>query len=582
MLLERLIIGSVCNAGLICVLLPLKRILRCRLTMRFQYCIWYLIFGSLFLSFLPDLFLPKWKTDAQARQAFMLSATTQKGAAAHSGKEWLMDTLELADTAASDQLLSVLLLIWVLGVLLVAAIYCSGSIRLNKIRRHTQLPNQSVLKQYSFCCKRLRVLRPPVLCLSKELSAPVSFGLCRAFVVLPEKAVQGLSEQELEHILLHELSHIQHGDLMTNSLFCVAQALFWFDPVVWFALRQMRRDREAYCDWEVMQILRGEKDRLDYGQTILRFAAKMHDLPWMANGFCTKNGQLKYRLEQIVEFHGETNRGRWIERGLVFVLALICLVQLPLLATCAERESGYYAPVGAVTMEDADWDALFSTEGCAVLYDLNADQYIVYNKDAAVICVPPCSTYKIFSALNALETGIITAGNSRLAWDGTQYDFPAWNQSHDLHSAMQNSVNWYFQALDQAVGAAEMEHFFRRIGYGDCNIGTDADGYWNGTGIRISPLEQVELLRKLYRNDFGFAGSNVAAVKEAMALDSAGLYGKTGTGRLDGINVAGWFVGFLEQSDNTLFIAVYVTDEKGADGAMAYRVAMEILNQRIS
>ncbi len=39
-----------------------------------------------------------------------------------------------------------------------------------------------------------------------------------------------------------------------------------------------------------------------------------------------------------------------------------------------------------------------------------------------------------------------------------------------------------------------MEDFFTKIGYGDCNFGNDSDGFWNGFGVKISALEQVELL----------------------------------------------------------------------------------------
>lgn len=144
---------------------------------------------------------------------------------------------------------------------------------------------------------------------------------------------------------------------------------------------------------------------------------------------------------------------------------------------------------------------------------------------------------------------------------------------------MQESVNWYFQSLDQAAGAEQLGSFFEEIGYGNCDLGKDPDNYWNGSGLRISALEQVELLVKLYRNDFGFDEGNIAAVMEAMALNDLGLYGKTGTGRLDETNVAGWFIGFFEAPDNTYFFAVYLNSEAGADGALAYETAMKILSR---
>ena len=123
-----------------------------------------------------------------------------------------------------------------------------------------------------------------------------------------------------------------------------------------------------------------------------------------------------------------------------------------------------------------------------------------------------------------------------------------------------------------------MEAFLTEIGYGDCKFGDDSDSYWNGSGVKISALEQVELLAKLYRNDFGFDDTNVTAVMNSIALNEEGLHGKTGTGRLDETNIAGWFIGFVESSGNTYFIAVYLNSENGADGAMTYETALQILN----
>ena len=58
--------------------------------------------------------------------------------------------------------------------------------------------------------------------------------------------------------------------------------------------------------------------------------------------------------------------------------------------------------------------------------------------------------------------------------------------------------------------------------YGDIYaVGTEAPYdlyYWNGSSLRISPLEQVELLEKLYNNEFGFDEANVNAIKDAIFL----------------------------------------------------------------
>lgn len=310
----------------------------------------------------------------------------------------------------------------------------------------------------------------------------------------------------------------------------------------------------------------------------MNFAAVSNTRLPTANGFCQSKDQLKYRLQQVVGFQRETKWKRLLGRCLAGFLAVAAIGQIPALAYCTEYSETYYNPSGALTVVESDWGEFFGTsDGCAVVYDLGADLYTVYNKSEATRRVPPCSTYKIYSALNALEQRIIAPVANTLVWDGTAYAFESWNQDQTLRSAMQESVNWYFKFLDQSAGTAQMEDFLTEISYGDCNFGDDSDSFWNGSGVKISALEQVELLVKLYRNDFGFEDGNITAVKDAMLLCEEGLYGKTGTGRLDGANVAGWFIGFAETHSDTYFIAVYQNSQDGADGALAYETASNIL-----
>ena len=92
----------------------------------------------------------------------------------------------------------------------------------------------------------------------------------------------------------------------------------------------------------------------------------------------------------------------------------------------------------------------------------------------------------------------------------------------------------------------------------------------------------MELLTDMYRNTFDFAPENIQAVKNSLRLDtspSGTLYGKTGTGQVDGQNVNGWFVGFTETADNTYFFAVNIRAENNASGSEAAEIALNILDE---
>lgn len=581
MFLERFLIGNLWNAGMICIALGLKWLLRNRLSLRFQYHCWYILLISLMLSFVPSRILPQWGiAESVGQQTFALSGAASQGTnASYVGTGWLQDTTELIAGSENSLLSFALLFGWLVGVLVMIGIYGCGSYRLRMMKQLATEPAPEVRERFESCCVRLGLKKRIKLRHSKAITAPVSFGLLKPYIVLPETGLGHLSDAERDHVLLHELTHIRHGDLITNYLFCGVQAIFWINPMVWVALRQMRRDREAYCDWAVMNELPDEAERINYGQTILHFAVGNRTKFHTANGLCQGKEQLKYRLERIVSFQQETKWKRFLGRCFVVALAVISMGQIPVLAYCTETTEEYYTPAERMSMAEGDWDSLFTIDGCAVIYDMGADLYTAYNEPEVTRRVPPCSTYKIYSALNALEQGIITTEQNTLAWDGVQYSFDAWNQDQTLYSAMQESVNWYFQTLDQAAGKAQLEDFFKKIGYGNCYLGSDPDNYWNGSGLKISALEQVELLVKLYRNDFGFVDANIAAVKDSMALGKSCLYGKTGTGRLDDTNVAGWFIGYLEESDNTYFVAVYLSSQEGADGALAYETAVRILEE---
>ena len=102
------------------------------------------------------------------------------------------------------------------------------------------------------------------------------------------------------------------------------------------------------------------------------------------------------------------------------------------------------------------------------------------------------------------------------------------------------------------------------------------------SSLEISPIEQVELLRKLYTNSFGFHLKNINAVKDSIFLtssESGSLYGKTGTGQIDGRDVNGWFVGYTESSDNTYFFAANILADDEASGSNAAKIVLSVLNE---
>lgn len=217
-----------------------------------------------------------------------------------------------------------------------------------------------------------------------------------------------------------------------------------------------------------------------------------------------------------------------------------------------------------------------------VLYQPSLDTWSIWGEEKSRMRVSPNSTYKIYSALLALEKGTITPDASLLPWDEKAYPFESWNQDQDLDSAMKNSVNWYFQELDRKAGLSSIQDFLNQIDYGNKNISGGPDTFWMESSLKISPIEQVRLMADFYNNTFGFRDSSVQAVKDSMCItkeDGYALYGKTGTGNLEGKDVNGWFTGYVETLGVPSFFAVNIQGEDHADGTAASQIALDVLAQ---
>lgn len=168
-----------------------------------------------------------------------------------------------------------------------------------------------------------------------------------------------------------------------------------------------------------------------------------------------------------------------------------------------------------------------------------------------------------------------------MAWDGTNYPFETWNADQNLYSAMQSSVNWYFQKIDEQLGASVIKSYIKIIGYGNESINSDLSAYWMQSSLKISPVEQVKLLTDLYNNSFNFMPKNINAIKDSICLFSSegrNFYGKTGTGRVDGRDINGWFIGYVETADNTYFFAANIQSTENATGSKASEISFSILS----
>ena len=134
-------------------------------------------------------------------------------------------------------------------------------------------------------------------------------------------------------------------------------------------------------------------------------------------------------------------------------------------------------------------------EGCLVAAE--RDGTVVFRSgDACAEPYPPCSTFKIPNSLIGLETGAIER-HTVLPWNGEDLPYDSWERDHDLASAMQYSVVWYYQELARRVGEEAMQSWVDRFDYGNRDLSAGLTLFWLGSSLKISADEQIAFLSKL-------------------------------------------------------------------------------------
>ena len=571
-------------------LIIVKRAFKNYLTSRMQFNLWFLLLGILAVPFVP--FRPASFTQVLALfNAWKNAASSNNGTIKEgvlnpntSGAVNQMNDFALSVSRETPSIIGLILCgIWLVGILAMTLLVIKSVSRLNAIKKSAlPLQNKDVRILYHNCLKEMKIKRNIPVYSTAFLKSPVIVGLFNPRIYLPIHLISDFNAADMRYMLLHELQHYRHKDALASYLMNFFGVLYWCNPCVWYALKEMRNEREVACDTSVLKLL-DESDYEDYGNTLINFAEKVSLTPFpFAAGISGSMKQMQQRIANISSYK-KPSVFRKLKGFTAFVtIGVILFALAPMLSTYAAEQSLYQWSIPAEKVSTIDLSAYFSGyEGSFVLYDLNGDTWNIYDMEQATLRTAPDSTYKIYDALFGLEEGVIAPNDSFMAWNETDYPFEAWNADQDLYSAMQSSVNWYFQEIDKQIGSSAIQGYIQKIGYGNENISADLSSYWMQGTLKISPVEQVELLTALHNNNFDFAPENVKAVKNAICLFSSegkNLYGKTGTGRVDGQDVNGWFVGYIEAAGNTYFFATNIQAAENATGSKASEISLSILS----
>ncbi len=216
-----------------------------------------------------------------------------------------------------------------------------------------------------------------------------------------------------------------------------------------------------------------------------------------------------------------------------------------------------------------------NVDGCFTMLNNTDGKVTVYNLGLDTARVLPASTFKIVNGLIALETGVASNENMVIRWDSRVRLFPngkeakEWNQDLAFKDAFKKSAVPYFQELARRIGKDTMQRWLDSLGYGNRNISGPVDSCWLNNSLKISPDEQLGLMKKLYFDQLPFRKSVQETMRNLMLQEDNTAYKlsyKTGWGFDEAGNAIGWLTGWIEENRHVYFFVTMVkSPDKNTD-----------------
>ena len=138
---------------------------------------------------------------------------------------------------------------WLAGVALLTLRLLSGWMWVQRMKSRGSIVAGDAIQQIATrLSRRLHITRTVGFLQSTAVDVPTVIGWIKPVVLLPASVLAGLTPQQLEAILAHELAHIRRHDYLVNLLQTVVETLLFYHPAVWWLSRRIRMERENCCD----------------------------------------------------------------------------------------------------------------------------------------------------------------------------------------------------------------------------------------------------------------------------------------------------------------------------------------------
>jgi len=215
----------------------------------------------------------------------------------------------------------------------------------NKLPVQGTMPVNTALQiRFEGLVNKIGLTKKVTLLLSSKTDVPMAIGWLKPVVLIPFSMISGLTPQQLDMLLLHELAHIRRHDYLVNFLQTLVETLLFFHPTVRWVSKQMRNERE-YCSDDIA--VQHGSSAIAYAHTLADTASlcqkhRHHAIPSMA--MAASGGDLKQRVVRLLDNQPHcsqtTDSGKWLASFTILLAIIFGFSQNSLTLPIIDLQSG--------------------------------------------------------------------------------------------------------------------------------------------------------------------------------------------------------------------------------------------------
>ncbi|EJO7139622.1 beta-lactam sensor/signal transducer BlaR1 [Staphylococcus pseudintermedius] len=479
-----------------------------------------------------------------------------------------------------DSIDNICTVIWIVLVIILSFKFLNSLLYLKYLKKQSLYLNEKEKNKINKILFNHQYKRNIVIRKAESIHSPTTFWYGKYIILIPSLYFKSINDKKLKYIILHEYAHAKNRDTLHLIIFNIFSIAMSYNPLIQIVKRKMIHDNEVEADKFVLNNI-NKNEFKSYAEAIMDSVLKtpFFNKNILSHSFNGKKSLLKRRLINIKE----ANLKKQSKLILIFICIFtffIMIIQSQFLMGQSLTDYNYKKPLQSDYQILDESKNFGSNSGSFVMYSMKKDKYYIYNEKESRKRYSPDSTYKIYLALFGLDRHIISDKNSRMSWNHNHYPFDSWNKDQDLNTAIQNSVNWYFERISNQLSKNYTSDQLKQLNYGNKNLGS-YKAYWLEDSLKISNLEQVIVLKNMMEQNNHFSKNEKKQLSSSLLIrknENYELYGKTGTGIVNGKYNNGWFVGYVITNHDKYYFSTHLSDEK-ASGENAKLINEKILKE---